>query len=92
MPFTIQQAGVGGLAHPVYVGESIDPRPLPSGENATLFETDSRRTFVWRNGHWNLWNEPVAAQEVSPNLLAELLTEMKALRLGMILAGTCKEI
>lgn len=95
MPYVRQQSGIGTLAHPFYVGDSWDDKPEPTDANATLFEVDTRRTFVWRNRQWALLNEPkpeVEDENLSVVLLSGILSEIKSLRLGMIEAGACKKI
>jgi hypothetical protein len=52
------QQGVGTLAHPFYTGVSSDDKPALDVPDATAFELDTRREYIWRRNAWYLFREP----------------------------------
>lgn len=103
MAVQLRAQGVGGLAYPFYTALSDDLKPCPSVDNATLYELDTGRTFVWCSDCWWPLATPPQAQPAAAAggasdtaavcaALGEVLAELRALRAGMVEAGTAKEI
>lgn len=97
MAVILQSQGIGTLAYPFYVNEySRDPKPAPTGADATLFVLDTRETFVWKNGSWVLLATPVVS--IDPAVLASIaatdlliLRELRLIRQGQIASSVCQE-
>lgn len=70
-----QQQGIGTLAYPYYRVMSSDEKPRPDGPDATLFEVDTRREFVWAAGQWWFFRElagPAQGDDIQTSILSEL--------------------
>lgn len=79
------------------VGTSYEAKPVYGEASPGTFfeETDTGRTYLFSGTSWYLLQGPVLMTgllERNNQLLEELVLEMRAIRIGMIAADTCKEI
>ena len=62
-------------------------RDLPAG--STFFEEDTGDIWRWNGVSWTL---PTQNNDLRSQDLKALVTELQLLRIGMVAAGTCKEV
>lgn len=80
MSVVSQQGGIGTLAHQTYAGYSGDVRPIPTVPDASLFEIDTRRVFVWHDSAWHFHAGPVESHDMTG---PALLSELRKIRFGL---------
>ena len=78
----IQQLPPGSPAWPVYKCLSTEERPRPTVADATLYELDTRRWYVWHAGDWYLFSEPGSTSRTE-ELLGQLIGETRKIRIGL---------
>lgn len=63
MAITLQRSGVGTIAYPFYLADTVGDLtdvsllPVPTDSDATLFVLDTRQTYVWRGNQWVLYDD-----------------------------------
>ncbi len=83
MSVVLQSTGIGTLAYPFYTGESTDVKPIPTTEDATFYELDTRRRFVWKNREWRFSDAPADISAAFSASLEPLLKELRTIRRGL---------
>ncbi|OGG44105.1 MAG: hypothetical protein A3F84_27735 [Candidatus Handelsmanbacteria bacterium RIFCSPLOWO2_12_FULL_64_10] len=86
MAVVLQTSGIGGLAYPFYTGLSSDEKPIATDlsnadADATFYELDTRREFVWKDRAWMLRAAPDQGIDYS-DALGEIAKELRRIRFG----------
>ncbi len=92
MAVTRQIAGISTLAYPFYVGKSTDPKPTLTVADATFYELDTQRYYVWKTDTWYLFSDAAAVAALATQIAAlrddlatlrDIRDECRATRLGV---------